>query len=327
MTANPVLWDLDARGVATVTLNRPEVNNAYDAGLINGVLAAMDELGSKPNLRVVVLKGNGKHFQAGADLKWINGVRPKSAEENEVVSRATFEAVQRLNTLPIPTVALVQGGCFGGGTGVISACDVVIAADNALFSITEVRWGLTAAIIIPQLCDAIGVRQVRRYALTGERFGAVEARRIGLVHEVVPLAELEAAGAKVVEQLLATVRRQWPKPRRSRWKVHSAEWASNDEAYARLVRMHSDRRQTRRRRRGWRRLRRSGRRGGQARLSRSISTVWRVREKATRTQPVPIIPGCNSSAGTTSRSILALPVLRRTASPSKALLNALTIIV
>ena len=73
MTTNPVLWDLDARGVATVTLNRPEVNNAYDAGLINGVLAAMDELGSKPNLRVVVLKGNGKHFQAGADLKWING--------------------------------------------------------------------------------------------------------------------------------------------------------------------------------------------------------------------------------------------------------------
>src|SRR2546425_12885000 len=83
MTANPVLWDLDVRGVATVTLNRPEVNNAYDAGLINGVLAAMDELARKPNLRVVVLKGNGKHFQAGADLKWINGVRPKTADEKQ----------------------------------------------------------------------------------------------------------------------------------------------------------------------------------------------------------------------------------------------------
>src|SRR5260221_443515 len=121
MPANPVLWNLDERGVATVTLNRPEVNNAYDAGLIHGVLAAMDELGKKPQLRVVVLKGNGKHFQAGADLKWINSVRPKSAAENEVVSRATFEAVQRLNCLSIPTVTLVQGGCFGGGTGVISA--------------------------------------------------------------------------------------------------------------------------------------------------------------------------------------------------------------
>src|SRR5215204_5163397 len=163
MTPTPALSDPHPPRVATVPLNRPEVNNAYDAGLINGVLAAMDQLGSKPNLRVVVLKGNGKHFQAGADLKWINGVRPQSVAENEAASRATFEAVQRLNTLPIPTVALVQGGCFGGGTGVIAACDVVIAADNALFSITEVRWGLTAAIIIPQLCDAIGVRQVRRY--------------------------------------------------------------------------------------------------------------------------------------------------------------------
>src|SRR6266403_2327961 len=202
MPASPVLWDLDERGVATVTLNRPEVNNAYDAGLIQGVLSAIDELGKKPKLRVVVLKGNGKHFQAGADLKWINAVRPQSPDENEAVSQATFEAVQRLNRLPIPTVALVQGGCFGGGTGVISACDVVIAADNAVFSITEVRWGLTAAIIIPQLCDAIGVRQVRRYALTGERFNAAEARRIGLVHEVVPLAELVAAGERVVGHVL-----------------------------------------------------------------------------------------------------------------------------
>src|SRR6201988_1831647 len=99
MSAHPVLGNLEQRGVATVTLNRPEVNNAYDAGLIGGVLAAMDELGKKPSLRVVVLKGNGKHFQAGADLKWINAVRPKSPEENETVSRATFEAVQRLNCL------------------------------------------------------------------------------------------------------------------------------------------------------------------------------------------------------------------------------------
>src|SRR5450432_2120920 len=192
MAANPVLWNLCERGVATVTLNRPEVNNAYDAGLIQGLLTAMDELGRKPMLRVVVLKGNGKHFQAGADLKWINAVRPQSPDENEAVSRATFEAVQRLNRLPVPTVALVQGGCFGGGTGIVAACDVVIAADNAQFSITEVRWGLTAAIIIPQLSDAISVRQLRRYALTGERFGAAEAQRIGLAHMVVSAERLAA---------------------------------------------------------------------------------------------------------------------------------------
>ena len=200
MPASPVLWSLDERGVATVTLNRPEVNNAYDSGLIHGVLSAMDELGKQTRLRVVVLKGNGKHFQAGADLKWINAVRPQSRAENEAVSRATFEAVQRLNRLPIPTVALVQGGCFGGGTGVISACDVVIAADNAMFSITEVRWGLTAAIIIPQLCDAIGVRQVRRYALTGERFGG-PARTPMASHCGMMIAAVSPQRTSVIENM------------------------------------------------------------------------------------------------------------------------------
>jgi methylglutaconyl-CoA hydratase len=245
MAANPVLRDIDQRGVATLTLNRPEVNNAYDAGLIDGVLSAIDELSNKPLLRVVVLKGNGRHFQAGADLKWINAVRPQSSAENQAVSQATFEAVQRLNTLPIPTLALVQGGCFGGGTGVISACDVVIAAENAVFSITEVRWGLTAAIIIPQLCDAIGVRQVRRYALTGERFGAAEARRIGLVHEVVPLIDLESAGAKVIEQLLANGPEALAETKRLAMESSFGGMGVDDEAYTRLVKMHAAKRQTR----------------------------------------------------------------------------------
>jgi methylglutaconyl-CoA hydratase len=199
MENHSVLCSIDERGVATVTLNRPEVNNAYDAGLIQGLLKGMDSLGSA---RVVVLKGNGKHFQAGADLKWIRSVAAQGEKENEDASRDTGMAVKRLNELPIPTVALVQGGCFGGGTGIVAACDVVIAADNAMFSIAETRWGLMAGIILPQLADAIGARQVRRYALTGERFGAEEARRIGLVHEVVPLAELAAAGEKVVEAIL-----------------------------------------------------------------------------------------------------------------------------
>ncbi len=182
MSDAPVLLDIDARGVATVTLNRPDVNNAYNGELIQALLAGLDRLDATPGLRAVVIKGNGRHFQAGADLKWIDAVRTASPEENLRVSRATADAVQRLNLALVPTIALVQGACFGGGTGLIAACDVVVAADNAQFSITEVRWGLTAAIIIPQLADAIGVRQLRRYALTGERFDAQEARRIGLVH-------------------------------------------------------------------------------------------------------------------------------------------------
>ena len=186
MPSAPVIHSLDSRGVATVTLNRPEVGNAYNGELIQGLLGAMDELAAHPELRALLLRGNGQHFQAGADLAWIRSVSRASAEENVAVSRATAEAVDRLNRLPIPTIALVQGGCFGGGTGIVAACDIVIAADNAIFSIAEVRWGLTAAIIIPQLSDAISVRQLRRYALTGERFGAAEAQRIGLAHQVVP---------------------------------------------------------------------------------------------------------------------------------------------
>src|SRR6266849_4977700 len=240
--SGPVLWSVDGRGVATVTLNRPEVNNAYNGELIEGLLAALDALGGAQGLRAVVIKGNGKHFQAGADLKWIDAVRTSSAEANTRASRATAEAVQRLNLVPVPTIALVQGGCFGGGTGIVAACDVVIAADNAVFSIAEVRWGLTAAIIIPQLNDAIGVRQVRRYALTGERFGAEEARRIGLVHEIVPPAELEAAGARMVERLLENAPGAISETKAL--ALRSAWSEVDDAAFERLVEAHAQKRQS-----------------------------------------------------------------------------------
>ena len=197
-----VLWDLDARGVATVTLNRPQVNNAYNGDMIEGLHEAMDLLGTMAGLRVVVIRGNGRHFQAGADLAWISGVGQAGPEENEHASRATADAVRRLDTLPVPTVALVHGGCFGGGTGIVSACDIVVAADNVQFAITEARWGLMAGIILPQLCRAIGVRNVRRYALSCERFGAQEALRIGFAHEVCKVGELEATGARIVDGLL-----------------------------------------------------------------------------------------------------------------------------
>jgi methylglutaconyl-CoA hydratase len=240
-SAGPVLWSIDARGVATVVLNRPEVNNAYDGDLIQGLLNALDALATADGLRVIVLKGNGSHFQAGADLKWIDNVRRQSEAENIRVSRATAEAVQRLNREPVPTVALVQGGCFGGGTGIVAACDVVVAADNAIFSIAEVRWGLTAAIIIPQLNDAIGARQVRRYALTGERFDAHEARRIGLVHDVVPRTELEAAGGRIVNRVLENAPQAIAQTKAL--ALHSA-WENVERAFADLVESHAAKRQS-----------------------------------------------------------------------------------
>jgi methylglutaconyl-CoA hydratase len=242
MSSSPVLHTLDERGVATVTLNRPEVNNAYNGDLIQGLLSAMDALSARRELRVVVLVGNGRHFQAGADLSWVRSVAKASTEENVAASRATAEAVDRLNRLPVPTVALVQGGCFGGGTGIIAACDVVIAADNAMFSITEVRWGLTAAIIIPQLADAISVRQLRRYALTGERFGAVEALRIGLAHQVVPLDRLSAAGEETVAGLLENGPAAMAETKAT---ILESAWGDIDrKAFNALVNAHARKRQT-----------------------------------------------------------------------------------
>lgn len=201
--SDPVIWSLDDRGIARVTLNRPEVSNAYDWSMIEGLHAALDALAGEARLRVVVIAGEGRHFQAGADLNWLNAVRVGSPDENLHASRRTAEAMDRLNRLPVPTIALVQGFCVGGGTGLVAACDVAIAAQDATFAISEVRWGLTAAIIVPLLCDAIGARQVRRYALTGERFTAEDARRIGLVHHVVPATELEAAGERIATAFLA----------------------------------------------------------------------------------------------------------------------------
>jgi methylglutaconyl-CoA hydratase len=237
-----VLLEVDERKVATVIFNRPAVNNAYDGDFIQCLLRAIDALDTVAGLRAVIVKSKGKHFQAGADLKWLNAVRISSAEENIRASRATAEAVQRLNLALVPTVALVQGACFGGGTGILAACDVVIAADNAIFSIAEVRWGLTAAIIIPQLNDAISVRQVRRYALTGERFDAQEARRIGLVHQVVPLADLETAGGRVVDQVL----QNGPEAiSQTKALAMQSAWGGLDEAkFNRLIEVHARKRQS-----------------------------------------------------------------------------------
>jgi methylglutaconyl-CoA hydratase len=237
-----VLWEIDARGVATVTFNRPEVNNAYDGAVLEGLLAALDALERARGVRAVLIRGRGKHFQAGADLRWIDAVRAGSPEENLRASRATARAVQRLNASPAPTVALVQGACFGGGTGIVAVCDVVVAADNAQFSIAEVRWGLTPAPIVPQLADAIGVRQLRRYALTGERFGAEEARRLGLAHLVVPLAELAGEGARIVDQLLQNGPEAIAETKA--WILRSA-WSDLDETtFTALVESHAARRQS-----------------------------------------------------------------------------------
>lgn len=196
-----VLTEISPRGVATVTLNRPEVGNAYNADMLAAVIDGLRTLAADPAVRCLVVRGAGKHFQAGADIRWLNQVADYPPEENLAASVATTRAMQLLNEFPKPTIAVIQGACFGGGVGVACCVDVALATPEALFGITEVRVGVSPTPISTYMIGAIGLRHTRRYALTGERFGAAEAMRIGLVHEVVAADAIEAKLAAVIDAI------------------------------------------------------------------------------------------------------------------------------
>jgi len=202
MSGATVRVEVDPRGIATVWLTRAERNNAYNAQMIAELTVGTMALAAADAVRIVVLRGEGRHFQAGADLAWIASLRGLSEAESIAVSQRTTDAVYGLTTLPKPTVALIHGGCLGGGTGVAAACDIVIADETAMFSITEARWGLTALPIVPQLLSRIGPGRLRRYAMTCERFGARRAFEIGLVDEVCPEGGLDEAAAQILDALL-----------------------------------------------------------------------------------------------------------------------------
>jgi methylglutaconyl-CoA hydratase len=198
----PVLVGIDARGVATVTLNRAHVNNAYDGALLAALTEGAVRLGADPSVRAIVIKGAGRHFQAGADLSWLRAMADAPPAEAFAASMGTTGAMAALNECSKPTVALVNGACFGGGCGLVACCDVAIAAHDAIFGLTEVRVGVAPSPISTHLVHAMGLRHARRYAITGERFDAAEALRIGLVHEVVPADELELRGEAIVAEIL-----------------------------------------------------------------------------------------------------------------------------
>jgi methylglutaconyl-CoA hydratase len=197
-----VLLDVDANGRATVTLNRPEVHNAFDDALIARLTEAFEALGKRADVRAVVLAANGKSFSAGADLSWMRRMAGYSEAENRADAEQLARLIHVLDALPKPTVARVQGAAIGGGVGLVAACDVAIASEAASFALSEVRLGLIPAVISPYVIGAIGPRQARRYMLTAERFDAVEAKRIGLVHDAVPAANLDEAVDAVVVALL-----------------------------------------------------------------------------------------------------------------------------
>jgi len=188
-------------GRATLWLNRPERHNAFDDGLIAELSAALAALAADSAIRVLLLAGRGKSFSAGADLAWMKRMAGNTAAENEADAQKMAEMLHRLDSLPKPTVALVQGAAMGGGVGLVAACDIAIATEDAQFAFSEARLGLTPATISPYVIAAIGPRAARRYFLTAERFDARRALGLGLVSAVVPAADLAAAANKLADIL------------------------------------------------------------------------------------------------------------------------------
>ena len=192
----------DPRGFATLWLNRPDKNNAFNAQMIRELILALDEVQSQPALRFLLVRGRGKHFSAGADLAWMQQAAELDYNTNLDDARELAELMYNLAKLKIPTLAVVQGAAFGGALGLISCCDMAIAADDAQFCLSEVRIGLAPAVISPFVVQAIGERAARRYALTAERFSAERAQQIGLIAEHYPLAALDEQTALWVDNLL-----------------------------------------------------------------------------------------------------------------------------
>lgn len=190
--------------VATITLNRPEIHNAFNEVMIRELLETYREIAEMEHIRVVVLTGEGKSFCAGADLKWMGDVINYSFEQNLNESLQLAELFYTMYTLPKPTIAKVNGAAIGGGTGLVAVNDIVIASERAKFSLSEVKLGLVPACILPYVFKRVGERGCRELFLTGQRVNAEESLKFGLSNQVVPEAELDAAVEKLIAQLITS---------------------------------------------------------------------------------------------------------------------------
>ncbi len=198
----PVLFDATRAGVGVITLNRPEIHNAFNPDVIAHLNDLLEELRGQDHIRVVLLKGAGKSFSAGADLNWMRHAGDWTHDDNEKDANGMAEMLARLRGLPQPTIALVHGPAIAGGMGLVAASDIVVATRNAIFGLSEVHLGLTPATISPYVIEAVGPRMARALFVTGERFDAKYAEKIGLVHYVVEdqdaLADMEEHLVKLV---------------------------------------------------------------------------------------------------------------------------------
>jgi methylglutaconyl-CoA hydratase len=192
-----------ADGIGRVTLNRPELRNAFDDALISSLRKSLDDMGQDPSVRVVILAGNGPAFCAGADLNWMKRMAGYSYQENLADAAALAGMLSALDRLPKPTIARVHGPVFAGGTGLVAACDIAVGTPEAKMCFSEAKLGLSPATISPHVIRAIGERNARRYFLTAEVFDAQEAYRIGMLSMLVPTSGLNSAIGDLVKHLLA----------------------------------------------------------------------------------------------------------------------------
>jgi methylglutaconyl-CoA hydratase len=190
------------QNIVTLTLNRPEVHNAFDEQLIQQLTSELKAIEQNPNIRVVILAANGKNFCAGADLHWMQKMATYSHEENFQDALALANLMKTLYHLNKPTIALIHGATFGGGVGLVACCDIAIATTEASFCLSETKIGLIPAVISPYVIRAISERAARRYFLTAEAFDAATALQLGLIHQIVASAELENTGMLLAKTLL-----------------------------------------------------------------------------------------------------------------------------
>jgi methylglutaconyl-CoA hydratase len=189
-------------GVATVTLNRPEVRNAFNDEVIAEMTAVFLQLGERAEVRCVVLAGNGPAFCAGADLNWMKRMAGYDREQNLADAAELARMLRVIYECPKPTIARVQGDVYAGGTGLVAACDIAVSVDTANYCLSETRLGLIPATISPYVIRAMGARAAHRWFLTAEKFDAAEAHRIGFVHEVVKAGALDAKVAEIAQALV-----------------------------------------------------------------------------------------------------------------------------
>jgi len=202
MSMTSVIEQMDARGIVTLTLNRPEVHNAINAEMMDELTAAAARLGADPAVRAVIVTGQGASFGAGGDLNWMKAQIAATRQQRMAEARRLANMLQALNTMPKPLIGAVNGAAFGGGIGLISVCDVAIAAEKAKFGLTETRLGLTPATISPYVLARMGEGLARRVFMSSRRFDAHEARALGLLARVLPAEDLLAAAMAEAEAYL-----------------------------------------------------------------------------------------------------------------------------